>query len=313
MKIAITGIAGMIGFHLAQRLQLLGHNVFGVDNFNSLYYDASLKRDRAKILKNKDIDVIDDDFSNINYKGSDFIIHLAGHAGVRISMDHPLEYIKNNVTHTQLMIESLEKLETPIPVIYASTSCVQHGQPLPWKESDNPEHQNNFYGMSKRMNECQFILSKLPTAVGLRFFTAYGPWGRPDMALFIFTKGILDNKPIPVFNNGEMLRDFTYVEDVCQGIECAMNHALTVDSTKEIYNLGYGKQVHLMDFIKYISQELGKEPILNYLPKHPADVQATWSDTTKLQALGYKPTTPIEIGVKNFINWYKNYYLETST
>ena len=308
MRILITGIAGMIGFHLALRLKRSGHLVTGVDDFNSLYYDMRLKKDRAKILKDHDIETIPSDFSHVNYNRYDMIVHLAAHAAVRVSMDHPVRYIHNNVTSTQVMIDALEKLPSPIPVIYASTSCVQHGQPLPWKESDNPGHQNNFYGMTKRMNECQFIASKLPVALGLRFFTAYGPWGRPDMALFIFTKGILERKPIPVFNNGDMIRDFTYVEDVCQGVECAINEACRTSASKEIYNLGYGRQVQLMDFVDVISRELGVEPILDFRPKHPADVQATWSDTKKLQVLGYNPTTPIEVGVKKFVEWYREYY-----
>lgn len=308
MRIFITGIAGMIGFHLSQRLQRSGHQVFGVDDFNELYYTNTLKKRRAKILKEKGIVVDNSDFSSVSYRGYDLVVHLAAHAAVRVSMQYPIRYIDNNVTKTQVMIEALEALPNPIPVVYASTSCVQHGQPLPWKESDNPGHQNNYYGMTKRMNECQFIASKLPVALGLRFFTAYGPWGRPDMALFIFTKGIIERKPIPVFNNGNMIRDFTYVEDVCQGVECAINEACRTMASKEIYNLGYGRQVQLMDFIEMISKELGIEPILDYRPKHPADVQATWSDTTKLQALGYSPTTPIEAGVKKFVEWYREYY-----
>jgi UDP-glucuronate 4-epimerase len=236
------------------------------------------------------------------------VVHLAAHAAVRVSMNKQIEYIINNVTRTQVMIEALEKLPRKIPIVYASTSCVQHGQPLPWKESDNPGHQNNYYGMTKRMNECQFISSKIPVAIGLRFFTAYGPWGRPDMALHIFTKAIIEDQPLQVFNNGNMIRDFTYVEDVCQGVHCAINHAATVSESKEIYNLGYGEQVQLMDFIRLIARELGKEPVCQMMPRHPADVLETWSDTTKLQALGYKPSTPVEEGISRFVDWYKGYY-----
>ncbi len=297
----------MIGFHLANRLKAHGHDVEGVDDYNDLYYDSKLKYDRAKILKLSGVKIHHADFSYINYNTYDLVVHLAAHAAVRVSMDKQIEYIINNVTRTQVMIEAIEKLPKPIPVVYASTSCVQHGQPLPWKESDNPGHQNNYYGMTKRMNECQFISSKIPVAVGLRFFTAYGPWGRPDMALYIFTKGINEGKPIQVFNNGNMIRDFTYVEDVCQGVHCAINYAATTPASKEIYNLGYGEQVQLMDFIRLISKELGKEPILDMRPKHPADVLQTWSDTTKLRALGYKPTTPIDEGVRKFVDWYKQY------
>jgi UDP-glucuronate 4-epimerase len=307
MRILITGIAGMIGFHLANRLMAHGHSVEGVDDYNDLYYDSKLKYDRAKLLKLAGVKVHHADFSEINYNTYDLVVHLAAHAAVRVSMEKQIPYIINNVTRTQVMIEAIEKLPKPIPVVYASTSCVQHGQPLPWKESDNPGHQNNYYGMTKRMNECQFISSKIPVAVGLRFFTAYGPWGRPDMALYIFTKGIDEGKPIQVFNNGNMVRDFTYVEDVCQGVHCAINYAVSQTASKEIYNLGYGEQVQLMDFVLLISRELGKEPILEMRPRHPADVLETWSDTTKLQALGYRPTTPIDEGVRKFVDWYKQY------
>lgn len=308
MRILITGIAGMIGYHLATRLMNYGHTVEGVDDYNDLYYDSTLKYDRAKLLKLASVKIHHTDFSYINYESYDLVVHLAAHAAVRVSMNKQIEYITNNVTRTQVMIESLEKLPRKIPVVYASTSCVQHGQPLPWKESDNPGHQNNYYGMTKRMNECQFISSKIPVAIGLRFFTAYGPWGRPDMALHIFTKAMVENEPLYVFNNGNMIRDFTYVEDVCQGVHCAINHALTIPESKEIYNLGYGEQVQLMTFINLIAKELGKKPDCVMMPKHPADVLETWSDTTKLRELGYKPTTPVEEGIRKFVDWYKDYY-----
>jgi UDP-glucuronate 4-epimerase len=308
MRILITGIAGMIGYHLATRLMNYGHTVEGVDDYNDLYYDSTLKYDRAKLLKLAGVKIHHTDFSYINYESYDLVVHLAAHAAVRVSMNKQIEYITNNVTRTQVMIEALEKLPRKIPVVYASTSCVQHGQPLPWKESDNPGHQNNYYGMTKRMNECQFIASKIPVAIGLRFFTAYGPWGRPDMALHIFTKAMVENEPLYVFNNGNMIRDFTYVEDVCQGVHCAINHALTIPESKEIYNLGYGEQVQLMTFINLIAKELGKKPDCVMMPKHPADVLETWSDTTKLRELGYKPTTPVEEGIRKFVDWYKDYY-----
>jgi UDP-glucuronate 4-epimerase len=285
-----------------------GHTVEGVDDYNDLYYDSKLKYDRAKLLKLAGVKIHHTDFSYINYESYDLVVHLAAHAAVRVSMNKQIEYITNNVTRTQVMIEGLEKLPRKIPVVYASTSCVQHGQPLPWKESDNPGHQNNYYGMTKRMNECQFIASKIPVAIGLRFFTAYGPWGRPDMALHIFTKAMVENEPLYVFNNGNMIRDFTYVEDVCQGVHCAINHALTIPESKEIYNLGYGEQVQLMTFINLIAKELGKKPDCVMMPKHPADVLETWSDTTKLRELGYKPTTPVEEGIRKFVDWYKDYY-----
>lgn len=297
----------MIGFHLAQRLQDAGHDVMGVDDYNAFYYDWTLKMNRGKILKQRGIGVITGDFTRSLHYKPDVVVHLAAHAAVRHSMDHAAAYFDNNVIKTDKFIREMEKLGVE-KVIYASTSCVQHGQPLPWKESDRPGHQNNPYGISKRVNECQFINCNIPTTIGLRFFTAYGPWGRPDMALFKFVDGMTKNEDIIVYNNGMMKRDFTYVQDVCDGVLCVIEHAMAVESSKEIYNLGYGKQVDLMDFVRLIAKNLNKTPRLDYKPAHPADVLETWSDTTKIRALGWKPTTPIEEGVSKFIEWYKDYY-----
>lgn len=307
MKIFITGIAGMIGFHLAQRLQDNGHDVMGVDNFNNFYYSYVLKMDRGKILKQRGITVFNADFTEILDYRPDLVIHLAAHAAVRHSMVYPNDYFENNIVKTQTLIKQMEKLGVE-RVIYASTSCVQHGQPLPWKEYDRPDHQNNPYGMSKRVNECQFIASTIPVAIGLRFFTAYGPWGRPDMALFKFVESMLRDEPIIAYNNGNMKRDFTYVQDVVDGIVCMIDHAASVNSSKMIYNIGYGEQVQLMDFIYMIAKKLEKKPIIIMQPPHPADVLETWSDTTRIRKLGWKPTTPIEEGVTKFIEWYKDYY-----
>ena len=151
------------------------------------------------------------------------------------------------------------------------------------------------------------MASDFESAIGLRFFTVYGPWGRPDMALFDFTKNIIAEKPIKLFNHGDMVRDFTYVDDIVQGVEIVLNHAMN-NNVKEIYNIGYGEQVQLMDFVSHIEKNLDRKAIKELVPKHPADTHATWSDTTKLQGLGYKPTTSIETGVASFVNWYKSYY-----
>jgi len=185
-----------------------------------------------------------------------------------------------------------------------------HGKPLPWNETDKGEKQNNPYGWSKYVNDCQFAHSKVIKSAGLRFFTAYGPYGRPDMALFKFTKGIIEQTPIDIYNNGDMIRDFTYVEDIVQGILLVTMNLCNEqeDGTHEIFNIGRGQKVKLMDFVDHIEYNLERKAIRNYCPMHPADTPATWSDTTKIQKLGYKPTTSIDVGVRKFVEWYKEYY-----
>ena len=313
-KIAITGLAGFIGFHLAQKLHADGHQVIGFDNFNN-YYDPELKKSRASELVNRcgivveDGDLKDTNFMNdwVYYKRPDIIMHLAAYAGVRHSMVEPGNYIQNNVVGTHNLIEACTKAGVD-RVVFASTSCVMAGNPLPWNESEKLGYQLNPYGYTKATNESQFMASAIPTTVGLRFFTVYGPWGRPDMALFDFTKNIIAGNAIDLFNNGDMIRDFTYVDDIVQGIQIILEKSLQDSEAKEIYNIGNGRQVPLMEFVENIEKQLGRTAEKNYVPKHPADTQATWSDTTKLQALGYKAETPIEQGVENFISWYKSYY-----
>lgn len=306
MKILITGGAGFIGYHLTRELERRGNTVVGIDNFND-YYDVKLKEARAERLQN----VIMCDLVNkahldnvIKKEKPDVVIHLAAYAGVRHSLEHPRKYIDVNIVGTQNLIEVCEANDVK-KVVYASTSCVMAGNELPWKEDEPTGHQLNPYGFSKRTNECQFKTSKIQNTIGLRFFTVYGPWGRPDMALFTFTKNIIEGKPIVAFNYGNMIRDFTYVDDIVSGI-CIVTEANIANG--EIFNIGRGEQVQLMDFIQHIEKNVGKEAIIDLQPKHPADTQATWSDTTKLQALGYKPTVSIGEGVENFVKWYKEYY-----
>ena len=237
----------------------------------------------------------------------DVVMHLAAYAGVRHSMDNARDYIENNIIGTQNLIEACES-NGVTKIVYASTSCVMAGNALPWKEDEPTNHQLNPYGYSKRTNECQFKVAKIEKIIGLRFFTVYGPWGRPDMALFTFTKNILDSKPIDVFNYGDMKRDFTYVDDIVQGIGIVIDRVLSVDnSINEIYNIGYGQQVDLMEFIHEIEKNFERVADKNMLPIHPADTQETWSDTTKLKALGYQPTTPVSVGIEKFASWYKSY------
>lgn len=309
-KILITGAAGFIGYHLAKQLDSLGYDVIGLDNYND-YYDVDLKRARAKNLPIQihDVDLRDAYQTSylLNKEKPNLVIHLAASAGVRHSMEDPMLYVTNNIVASQNLIDACEKAGI-YKVIHASTSCVSAGNPLPWKEDQNLGHQLNPYGYTKACNESQFMASSIPATIGLRFFTVYGPWGRPDMALFKFTDHIINDKPIDVFNYGNMIRDFTYIDDIVQGIVILTSKIFNESEIKEIYNIGRGEMVNLMDFINEIEKNLDKQAIKNYLPKHPADTQATWSDTTKLQELGYKPIVSIPEGVENFIRWYKHYY-----
>jgi len=312
--IAITGMAGFIGFHLAQKLKKDGNEVVGFDNFND-YYDVDLKEDRARVLKedyditvsNVDLKSAEDVERWIGIRHPDVVIHLAAYAGVRNSMENPTDYIENNVVGTHNLIEACTKKGIQ-RVIFASTSCVMAGNELPWNEDDMCGYELNPYGYTKFTNESQFMASTIPSTIGLRFFTVYGPWGRPDMALFDFTKKIIAEEEIELFNFGDMIRDFTYVDDIVQGIGIVTNHIIENPNQKEIYNIGNGRQVPLMDFVDNIEKQLDRKAIKKYVEKHPADTQATWSDTTKLQSLGYKAETSIEEGVEKFINWYKWYY-----
>ena len=309
MKVLITGIAGFIGFHTALRLHELGHEVSGFDNTNG-YYDPALNYDRVEILRERGIRFRTGDLENapemddiVGYYKPDMVIHLAAMAGVRYSMDHADEYIKVNALGTLNLINAMEKHGTE-NVIYASTSCVMHGNPLPWGEPDYLYPQINPYGYTKAITESQFHISKIPNAVGLRFFTVYGPWGRPDMALFDFTKNILEGNPITLFNYGDMKRDFTYIDDIVQGIECVVNNM----TPRDMYSIGRGELVELQRFVDAIQKSLGVDAVIEYGPKHPADAQVTLSDTTKLQKLGYNPQTSIEEGVDNFVKWYMEHY-----
>lgn len=314
-KVLITGAAGFIGFHLAKKLHGSNHEVLGVDNYNT-YYTSALKYDRAEILRSEyNIKVLNIDLCDKNsFYGvcrefmPDIIIHLAAYAGVRHSYDNAALYIKNNIVATQNLIECMEELNLN-KVIYASTSCVMAGNQLPWKEDEPTHHQLNPYGYTKRTNECQFKTSKISQNIGLRFFTVYGPYGRPDMALFNFTEAAIKEQQIDVYNFGYMKRDFTYVDDIVNGIELLINIlVMNYIELSEIYNIGRGEQVELMDFIKQIELNLGRSITKNFVAKHPADTLETWSDTTKLQSLGWKPKISIEEGVANFIRWYKSYY-----
>lgn len=313
-KIFITGIAGMIGYHTAAKLLMEGYHVSGIDNFNS-YYDPKLKHDREMLLLAHGLDpenLIVGDIQNVNFhsilKNVDLVIHLAAYANPRHAMAEPQPYIDTNISGTQRIIEGAER--NKVPIVYASSSCVMHGQPLPWNENDRPALQNNPYGWSKYVNECQFAHSTVVKSAGLRFFTVYGPYGRPDMALFKFADGIVAGDPIDLYNYGDMKRDFTYVDDIVQGVQLVAENILdgNQEVDHEVFCIGYGEQVELVQFVDEIEKNLGRKAERNLAPAHPADTPETWSDTTKIQKLGYKPTTSIKEGVSKFITWYKEYY-----
>ena len=314
MKICVTGAAGFIGMHLSERLIKDGYEVCGFDNFND-YYDVDLKEDRSDRLFQLGVEIEDQDLlhkESLNYfferHQPDAVIHLAAYAGLRYSVEHPQVYIDNNITGTQNLIEVAEASGVS-HALYASTSSVNTGHPVPWTEV-NPGPALHPYAMSKIANESQFNYSNIQNTIGLRFFTVYGPWGRPDMALYGFTKNVVDGNTIDLYNHGNMTRDFTYVVDIVEGItillsRCINNGELPLN---EIYNIGRGEQVKLTEFVDHIEKNLDRKAHINYCDMHPADAKDTWADTTKLQALGYNPKTSVADGVREFITWYKNYY-----
>ena len=307
-RVLVTGAAGFIGSQLCDRLQKRGLVVKGLDNFNDHLYTPSLKRDR---MVHFGIDTWGCDLRDeikvealLREFQPDTIVHLAAMAGVRDSLGKEKSYHQNNIDATQNLIDVCKKYLPETRIVYASTSCVYAGSPVPWVEGKESGKQLNAYGYTKWANECQMQSSGLDT-VGLRFFTVYGPWGRPDMALFDFTKNILDGNEITVYNYGDMKRDFTYVDDILDGIEIVLDN--NEIESGEIFNIGRGEQVALMDFINEIEKNTGKQAIKNLAPKHPADTLETWSDTSKLGALGYQPKVSIAEGVERFYDWYKTY------
>ena len=315
MKVMVTGAAGFIGMHTCVNLINRGYEVCGIDNYNE-YYNPNLKWDRvtqinsAHINKREraaihNIDLLDrDKMVDFMYtENPDAVIHLAGYPGVRFSLEQPQLYMMNNIKGTHNLIEACEMLAIH-KVVYASTSSVNTG-PIPFKE-DPPGQAKHPYAMTKIANESMFNYARIPSTTGLRFFTAYGPWGRPDMALYKFVDNIIHGTEIEVYNDGNMSRDFTYIDDIVDGVIIALESM--EHGKNEIYNIGYGEQVQLMDFIQEIEKNLDREAIIRYSPMHPADNQDTWSDTTKLQALGYKPKVSMQEGVANFVEWYKTYH-----
>ena len=332
-KHLVTGTAGFIGFHLAKRLLERGDEVVGFDNVND-YYSVELKRDRLEQLADFDnftlveADLVDQEQVDSVFRSHDFdrVVNLAAQAGVRYSLTNPRAYTESNIVGFLNILEACRHAKTP-HLTYASSSSVYGGcTQMPFSTSDRVDHPLSLYAATKKSNELMAHtyshLYGLPTT-GLRFFTVYGPWGRPDMALFIFTKAILEGRPIDVFNEGKMRRDFTYIDDIVEGVDRTSQQIAAPDpawnsddpnpSTSSapyrVYNIGNNQPVELSYFIEVIENALGKKAERNLLPMQPGDVPATYADIEALEAaVGFRPATSIETGVARFVNWYREYF-----
>ena len=332
MKIFITGSSGFIGFHLCKKLLDKGHNVCGYDSMNT-YYDIRLKKARYEILKKyKNFSFSKGKVENqkilskliVKFKPR-VIIHLAAQAGVRYSIENPKVYLDSNIVGTFNVIEAAKKIKVKHLLIASSSSVYGSNKNLPFKEIDKTETQLSIYAATKKSTESiahsYSHIWKVPTTV-LRFFTVYGPWGRPDMALFKFTKGILNKKKIDIYNQGKMYRDFTYIDDIVDGVYLLINKAPNLNRVKKftndslssvapfrILNIGNTQKIYLLDFINALEKEIGLKALRNYKPMQKGDVLMTLSDTSLLKKLtGYKPKTNYKVGIKKFLDWYLKYY-----
>ncbi|MBA3657474.1 MAG: NAD-dependent epimerase [Gemmatimonadaceae bacterium] len=329
----VTGAAGFIGFHLARRLLNLGHEVSGIDNLNS-YYDVRLKEARLEALLKfpnfkfhnasiEDRGTLDSIFEKVR---PDRIVNLAAQAGVRYSIENPAAYIDSNVVGFGNILEGARRLEVEHLVFASSSSVYGANTMMPFSVHDNVDHPLSLYAATKKANELMAHsyshLYALPTT-GLRFFTVYGPWGRPDMALFLFTSAILAGKPINVFNHGDMRRDFTYVDDIIEGVVRVLNAPASPneqwDSDKpdpgtsrapyRLFNIGNNTPVQLLDMIAILEARLERKAEINFLPMQAGDVPATAAEVDDLEtAVGFRPSTPLETGVGHFVDWYRAYY-----
>ena len=333
MKYLLTGAAGFIGFHTTRRLLARSHEVLGLDNLNE-YYDVTLKHARLARLQNEPgfrfvkLDLADDGGMRELFTREKFqrVVHLAAQAGVRYSLEAPHAYIHSNVTGTLNVLEGCRHNGVE-HLVYASTSSVYGANTnMPFSVHNIADHPLSLYASTKRANELMAhnysSLFKLPTT-GLRFFTVYGPWGRPDMALFMFTRRILEGQPIDVFNNGNHKRDFTFVEDIAEGVVRASERVAqpdpkwnsnapdpsTSNAPYRIYNIGNSSPVPLMRYIEVLEECLGRKATKNFLPLQLGDVPETSADITDLERdVGYRPATPVEVGVRRFVDWYLEYY-----
>ncbi|MCK7597357.1 NAD-dependent epimerase [Microbulbifer sp. CAU 1566] len=333
MNILVTGAAGFIGFHVASRLCALGVNVVGLDNLNN-YYDVKLKEDRiAKLRENRnfrfelvdlaDRSAISDLFDKISFNQ---VIHLGAQAGVRYSLENPGSYVDSNLVGMCNILEGCRSQQVN-HLVYASSSSVYGlNKKSPFSESDTTDHPVSLYAATKKANEVlahsYSSLYNIPTS-GLRFFTVYGPWGRPDMALFKFTKAILEGSPIDIYNNGYLSRDFTYIDDIVEGIlrvaECppvsvageqSLNFSPYESSAPfRLLNIGNGRPIRLLDFITALEEKLNKKAVRNYLPMQPGDVYETCADSSLLEGVtNYTPHVDLIEGVGRFVDWYCSYY-----
>jgi len=333
MKVLVTGVAGFIGYHFAQRLLTEKIQVYGIDNLND-YYDVNLKRDRLAQLHPQAgftfqlLDLADRDRMLQLFQAHkfDYVVNLAAQAGVRYSLQNPFAYVDTNLSGFVNLLEGCRQSQVKHLVFASSSSVYGANTKVPFATSDNVDHPISLYAASKKANELTAHvyshLYQLPTT-GLRFFTVYGPWGRPDMAYFKFVKAIESGKPIDVYNFGKMKRDFTYIDDVIEGVIRVMHQpsqakfnpsANSPDAAKTIapyrlYNIGNNSPVELLTFIEVIEKALGKTAKKNLLPMQPGDVPCTYADVDDLtRDVGFKPTTPIEQGLHRFIQWYRAYY-----
>ncbi len=333
MKILVTGAAGFIGFHLSRRLVGEGHQVIGLDNLDP-YYDVNLKKARLAVLaestlfEHVNIDLQNDQAMSDLFKSEKFthVVNLAAQAGVRYSIENPKAYINSNIVGFLNVLEGCRHNEVEHLVYASSSSVYGMNTKMPLSPHEGVDHPMSLYAATKKSSEMMAHsysnLYKLPTT-GLRFFTVYGPWGRPDMALFLFTKGIIEGTPINVFNNGKMRRDFTYVDDIVEGvIRVTKNIATpnpdwdgnnpdpcTSSNPYRVYNIGNNSVVELSRYIEVIEEVVGKKAIYNYMGMQPGDVPATEADVDDLvRDVGFKPDTTVEVGIKNFVDWYREYY-----
>jgi UDP-glucuronate 4-epimerase len=311
MKVLVTGVAGFIGMHCAQRLTARGDEVVGIDNL-SPYYSVELKRDRLKQLRIRfhELDIANaSDLKKIFEETKpEAVLHLAAQPGVRYSLENPAVYIQTNLVGFANLLECCRHYPGR-HLVFASSSSVYGNNPeLPWSESQNVDHPVSLYAATKKSNELMaHVYSHLfgLNATGLRYFTVYGPWGRPDMSPMLFANAILDEKPIQVFNHGEMQRDFTYVDDIVEGTLRVLDRP----QRYAVYNIGNHQPVALLDYIATLERALGKKARLEMKPMQPGDVKATYADTTALaRAVGFAPSTPLEQGLQRFADWFRQYY-----
>ena len=326
MRVLVTGAAGFIGSHLSKRLLDRGDEVVGIDNFND-YYDPALKEARAeRLVGSPKFELVRMDLADaaelnalVARARPDAVVNLAAQAGVRYSLENPGAYVQSNLVGFANVLEACRHHGVQ-HLVYASSSSVYGGNDdLPFSVDDRVDHPLSLYAASKKANELMAHtyshLFALPTT-GLRFFTVYGPWGRPDMALFLFTKAILAGEPIKVFNHGDMRRDFTYVDDIVEGVVRVIDAPPTrssnmskTDAPYQLFNIGNNSPVELLEMIRLLEVELGREAKKELLPMQPGDVPATYADIDALErAVGFKPSTPLAVGIARFVEWYREYH-----